>query len=126
MIDDAREHEAEDRRRRELADARNSAETLVYQTEKVLQRLGRQGPANERQNIEAPLNALRDAAGRMTTTAIKRQHDELQNAFHALSQQLYAQQAQSASQPRASTPVGTGIVAVPEAGEVVEGVFREA
>ncbi len=121
MVNDARQHEAEDRKRRELADARNSAETLVYQTEKVLRDLGDKVPANERQNIESRINALRDTAKTDDASAIKRQHDELQNAFHALSQQLYAQQATSPQQPG-----GNGHSAGPETGEVVEGVFREA
>ena len=121
MVNDPRQHEAEDRKRRELADARNSAETLVYQTEKVLRDLGDKVPANERQSIESRINALRDTAKTDDASAIKRQHDELQNAFHALSQQLYAQQATPPQQPG-----GNGHSAGPETGEVVEGEFREA
>jgi molecular chaperone DnaK len=121
MVNDARQHEAEDRKRRELADARNSAETLVYQTEKVLRDLGDKVPANERLSIESRINALRDTAKTDDASAIKRQHDELQNAFHALSQQLYAQQATPPQQPG-----GNGHSAGPEMGEVVEGEFREA
>jgi molecular chaperone DnaK len=121
MVDDARQHEAEDRKRRELADVRNSAETLIYQTEKVLRDLGDKVPTAERQNIDARINALRESVNKDDTSAIKRQHDELQNAFHALSQQLYAQPAYSAQQPG-----GNGHGAGPETGEVVEGEFREA
>ena len=53
-----RQHEAEDRKRRELVDARNSADTLVYQTEKVLRDLGDKVPANERQSIEVSHQCL--------------------------------------------------------------------
>jgi molecular chaperone DnaK len=121
MVNDARQHEAEDRRRRELADTRNSAETLVYQTEKVLRDLGDKVPSAERQNIEARISALRESIKTDDASAIKRQHDDLQNAFHALSQQLYAHQTQSAQQPG-----GNGHGAGQESGEVVEGEFREA
>jgi molecular chaperone DnaK len=121
MVNDARQHEAEDRRRRELADTRNSAETLVYQTEKVLRDLGDKVPSAERQNIEARISALRESIKTDDASAIKRQHDDLQNAFHALSQQLYAHQTQSAQQPG-----GNGHAAGQESGEVVEGEFREA
>ena len=126
MVDDARQHEADDRKRRELVDARNSAETLVYQTEKVLRDLGDKVSPNDRQNIESRINALREAVKTDDASAIRRQHDELQNAFHALSQQLYAQQAHSASQSSAPNTGGNGHGAGPETGEVVEGEFREA
>jgi molecular chaperone DnaK len=126
MVDDARQHEADDRKRRELVDARNSAETLVYQTEKVLYDLGDKVSPNDRQNIEARMNALREAVKTDDASAIRRQHDELQNAFHALSQQLYAQQAHTASQSSAPNTGGNGHGAGQETGEVVEGEFREA
>jgi molecular chaperone DnaK len=126
MVNDARQHEADDRKRRDLADARNSAETLVYQTEKVLRDLGDKVSSNDRQNIEARINAVREAVKTDDVSAIRRQHDELQNAFHALSQQLYAQQAYSTPQPGASNTGGNGHGNGSETGEVVEGEFREA
>jgi molecular chaperone DnaK len=126
MVNDARQHEAEDRKRRELADARNSAETLVYQTEKVLSDLGNKVSSNDRQNIEARINAVRESVKNDDASAIRRQHDELQNAFHALSQQLYAQQAAPASQAGTPNTGGNGHGPGTEAGEVVEGEFREA
>jgi molecular chaperone DnaK len=126
MVNDARQHESEDRRRRDLADARNSAESLIYQTEKVLRDLGDKVSHSDRQNIEARINALREAVETDDASAIRRQNDELQNAFHALSQQLSAQQAQSASQPGSPNSGGNGHSGSPETGEVVEGEFREA
>ena len=119
MVDEARSHEAEDRKRRELVEARNMADNLAYQTEKTLRELGDKVPAGERQNIEGKINALREAIKGDDTAGIKKNHDELQNAFHALSQQLYAQQAQSGQQ--SGNGHGSG-----EEGEVVEGEFREA
>ena len=126
MVNDARQHESDDHRRRELADVRNSAESLIYQTEKVLRDLGERVSSGDRQNIEARINGLREAVKTDDTSAIRRQHDELQNAFHALSQQLNAQQAQSASQPGAPDSGGNGHNGGTETGEVVEGEFREA
>lgn len=126
MVQQARQHEAEDRQRKELVEARNTADSLVYQTEKTLRELGDRVPETERQSIQSRLDAVREAAKGDDLGRIKRTSEDLQNAFHALSQQLYAQQ-----QP---TPGGNGHH--PEApydqggsrdGEdVVEGEFREA
>ncbi len=124
MIQQAREHEAEDRRRRELAEARNTGDSLAYQTEKTLRELGDKVPASERQNIEAKLEELREAIKGEDAAKIKHLTDEVQNAFHAISQQLYAQQQAGAA--GAGSTNGSGGKGGPEEGEVVEGEFREA
>jgi molecular chaperone DnaK len=121
-VQDAREHEAEDRRQRELIEARNTADSLTYQTEKTLRELGDKVPANERENIETKVNELREAMKGNDTAHIKSLIDELQNAFHALSQQLYAQQTQT-EQTNGSGQEPEGPT---DEGEVVEGEFREA
>jgi molecular chaperone DnaK len=122
MVGEARSHEAEDRKRRELVEVRNNADSLAYQTEKALRELGGKVPANEQQNIEGKIKTLREAIQGEDKTRIQQAHDELQNAFHALSQQLYAQQAQ-APQPGGN---GQGGHRPDEEGDVVEGEFREA
>ena len=125
MVQEARQHEAEDRKRRELVEARNTADSIAYQTEKTLRDLGEKVPADERQNIEAKIKTLREVIKGDNLDQIKRQTEELQNAFHALSQQLYAQQ-----QAPGGGPTGGGNGHGPEGpedeGEVVEGEFREA
>jgi molecular chaperone DnaK len=124
MINEARAHEAEDRKRRELAEARNQADSLIYQTEKMLRDLGDKVPAHERQNIQDKVNALREAMKSDNTARIRSLHNDLQNAWHALSQQMYAQQAQTGQ-----TYGGDGGARRPrgeDEGEVVEGEFREA
>jgi molecular chaperone DnaK len=125
MVSEARQNEAQDRQRRDLVEARNSADTLTYQIEKVLHELGDKLPANERQNIQEKTNELREAIKGSDTARIKQLHEGLQNAFHALSQQLYAQQR---VQPADYTSPGNGNGRGhgPEEGEVVEGEFREA
>ena len=121
MVREAREHEAEDRRRRELVEARNTADQLAYQTEKTLRELGDKVPAGERESIQRKINDLRQAAQGDDTEKIRRLTEELQNAFHAISQQLYAQQAQSTT-----SSGGNGRSSSSGEGEVVEGEFREA
>jgi len=125
MVQQAREHENEDRRRKELVEARNNADSLAYQTEKALRDLGDKVPQTERQQIENKLNSLKEAIKGEDLAHIKQLSDELQNAFHALSQQMYAQQQ---TQPGASTPPGSNDRSngSSDEGEVVEGEFREA
>ncbi|RCK72994.1 MAG: Chaperone protein DnaK [Anaerolineae bacterium] len=121
MIREAREHEAEDRRRRELVEARNMADQIAYQTEKTLRELGDKVPTAERDSIQRKIADLRQAAQGDDIEKIRRLTEELQNAFHAISQQLYAQQAQSTSSGSGNGRSGTS-----GEGEVVEGEFREA
>jgi molecular chaperone DnaK len=122
MVSDARDHESDDRKRKELVEARNTADSLAYQTEKTLQELGDKVPSNERQNIESKINELRTAINGDSVETIRQLTEELQNAFHALSQQVYAQeQAQAGSnghEPQEHQDENEG--------EVVEGEFREA
>lgn len=122
MVQDARKHENEDRKRRELIEARNNADNLVYQTEKTLNDLGENISAEERQNIEAKISELRESIKNDDIDSIRRQTDDLQNAFHAISQQMYAQQQQAepgsnGHEPHSHRDEGED--------EVVEGEFRE-
>ncbi len=131
MVKDAQVHEADDRKRRELIEARNTADSLVYQTEKSLKELGDKVPAGEKENIEAKVKELQETMKTDDTALIKRQTEELQHAFHALSQQMYAQQQASGQAASGPAPSGNGNGSGPsgsteDEGEVVEGEFREA
>jgi molecular chaperone DnaK len=124
MVNQARENEAEDRRRKELVEARNTADSLTYQTEKTLTDLGDRVPAAEQERIRARIGELREASQGEDTARIRRLSEELQNAFHALSQQLHAQP--SVSQDGASGNGYNGRRQPGDEGEVVEGEFHEA
>ncbi|HCC78111.1 MAG: molecular chaperone DnaK [Chloroflexi bacterium GWB2_49_20] len=123
MVQESRMHEAEDKKRREAIDARNTADNLVYQTEKALRDLGDKVPASERGNIETKISDLKQAMQTEDVDHIKKLNDELQNAFHALSQQLYSQgQPEPGSGPQTSGPA-----APPDAdGDVIDGEVRDA
>ncbi len=122
MVQDAREHESEDRKRRELIEARNVADNLAYQTEKTLNELGEKVPAADRENIESKISELRESIKTDDIDSIRSQTEHLQNAFHAISQQMYAQQQQA--QPGNN---GHGPQVHQDEGEedIVEGEFRE-
>jgi len=126
-VREAREHESEDRKQRELIEIRNTADNLAYQTEKTLRELGGKVSQSERQNIEVKVKELRDVLKGNDEAQIKRLSEDLQNTLHALSQQLYAQQAQGSYTQGQQPPNGNGHGHGPDReGEVVEGEFREA
>ena len=129
-VREAREHEADDKRQRDLIQARNTGDNLVYQTEKTLRDLKDKVPAPDRENIESKLSQLRDAMKGNDTSRITNLTNEVQNAFYALSQQLYA--AQSSAQPGNGKPAGSSSGSTGQKprnsdgeGEVLEGEFRE-
>jgi molecular chaperone DnaK len=94
MIKDAEAHADEDRRQRELAEARNVAENAAYQAEKQLGELGDKVEASSKEEIEAAIKDVRDSLGSEDAEEIKRKSDALQAAFQKVSEQIYAQAAQ--------------------------------
>lgn len=132
MVNTAREHEAADRERRALIEARNAGDSLAYQTEKTLKELGDKVQASEREAIETKIKALREAVAGEDMARIKQASEEAQNALHALSQQLYAQEQAGGGASdfpnyggNGAGPSGNG-GGPDDEGEVVEGEFREA
>jgi len=120
MVQEARQHEGEDKQRREMIEARNTADNLVYQTEKTLRELGDKVPAAERSGIEGKINDLKQALQGDDISRIKKAAEDLEHAFHALSQQLYAQgQAQPEGQGGPSSPPPPG------GDDVIEGEVKE-
>jgi molecular chaperone DnaK len=97
MIKDAEAHAEEDRKRREEAEVRNSADSLVYQTEKVLREQGDKVSADEKAAVEAPLADLKKALEGSDTAAIKSASEALMSASQAFSQKLYEAAARDAN-----------------------------
>ena len=103
MIKDAEAHAEEDRRQRELAEARNVAENAAYSAEKQLKELGDQVDASAKEEIEKAIKDVRDNLSSDDVATIKAKTDALQAAFHKVSQQIYeAAQQQAASAGGAS------------------------
>ncbi len=119
MVQESKSHAAEDRIRRELADARNEGDSLAYQAEKALRDLGDKVPEKDREQIEEKVAALREVIQGEDLSEIKRLTEEVNQASHALSQQMYAQEAETQAEENDSEG---GV----DEGEVVEGEFREA
>src|SRR5690606_26119753 len=74
---------------KELAEARNQASTLVYQTEKSLKELGDKIDEGSKSAIEAAMKKVKDAEAGDDVAAIKSAIEELNTATHALSEHLY-------------------------------------
>jgi molecular chaperone DnaK len=98
MMRDAEAHAEEDRRRREEAEARNQADTLVYQTEKLLKEQGDKISGDEKSAVEDKLADLKTALGGSDTEAIRSATDALMSASQTFTQKLYeAAAAESAA-----------------------------
>ncbi len=89
MVTDAESHADEDRRRKDEADARNTADTLVYQTDKLITDQGEQLPADERSKVEGSLSDLKEALSGSDVEDIKAKTETLSTASQAVSQLLY-------------------------------------
>jgi molecular chaperone DnaK len=97
MIKDAESHAAEDRRQRELAEARNTAENAAYQAEKQVSEMGDQLDDAAKQEINEAIEAVKGSLTSENADEIKTKTDTLQAAFHKVSEQIY--QAAAAEQP---------------------------
>ena len=91
LVRDAKTNEAADMKARDLAEARNNADNLMYVTEKSLRDLGDKVPVNDRGQIEQIIEELRAARGTEDLSNIRTLTDRLQQASHALTQQAYQQ-----------------------------------
>jgi molecular chaperone DnaK len=127
MVKDAETHAEEDRQRREEAETRNNADSLVFQTEKLLKEQADNVSGDEREKIEEKLKALKDALAGSDIDAVRRGHEELLAASQEFAQRLYQQAAQSqqAAGGDAGGGGGTGASSAPSDDEVAEAEIVE-
>ena len=100
MVSDAESHAEEDRRARELAEARNNGENAAYQAEKQLSELGDQVDADSKARIEEAIKEVRESLESEDPAAINAKTETLQTAFHAVSEAI-AIRSRRASSARA-------------------------
>jgi molecular chaperone DnaK len=93
MVRDAEAHAADDRRRREEAEVRNQADSLVYQTEKMLKDQAASFSGDQKTKVESELSALKEALGGSDIEAIKSATERLAVNVQELGKQLYEQAA---------------------------------
>jgi molecular chaperone DnaK len=97
MVGDAETHAEEDKKARELAEARNGAESAAYQAEKQLKELGDNVDEASKSEIEAAIKDVNDAVKGDDAEDIRARTDRLQTAFHRVSEAMY-ERAQAAAQ----------------------------
>lgn len=96
MVKDAETHAEEDRERREVAEVRNNADSLVYQIEKVLTDQGDQVSEDDKAEVEAALTALKEALEGEDVDAVRTATEELTAVSQSFSQKLYEAAAETA------------------------------
>ena len=121
MIKDAESHADEDRKQRELAEARNIAENAAYQAEKQLGELGDKVDQPAKEEIEAAIKDVRDSLTSENADEIRSKSDALQAVFQKVSEQIYSQAAeeQAATSSDGASQNGDGDEEVVDA-EVVD------
>ena len=132
-VKEAAEYEAQDKKHKEAIDARNDADSMVFQTEKALEEVGDKIAANDKAEVEADLNALKEAINRapidqMTDAQvedIKAGKEKLMNSAQKLFAKVY-EQAQQANQAGPGPDMGSQNTGNGGAGDdVVDADFKE-
>jgi molecular chaperone DnaK len=118
MIKDAEAHAEEDRVKREEAEIRNNADSLLYRSEQLLKEHADKVSSDDKEKIEAALKQLRDALAGTDIDAVKRAHENLLSEFQQFSQRMY--EHASAQQQSAAGGAGGGTSDAPSDDEVAE------
>jgi len=109
MVRDAEAHAEEDKQRREEAEVRNNADSLVYQMDKVLRDNADKADEADKATVEGPLAELKTALNGTDFDAIRKAHESLMQASQAFSQKLYEKAAaDNAAGTSAASGAGTG------------------
>ena len=123
MVKDAEAHAEDDRRQRELVEARNAAENAAYQAERQVTEMGDSLDASSKEEIEAAIKDVRDNLESEDVELLKQKTDALQGAFHKVSEQMYAaaqQQAAAAGNGASADGEGEPDASAEEEEEVVD------
>ena len=105
-VREAEQFAQEDRARKEEVEAKNHADSLVYQTEKSMRELGDKIPADDKTKIQSEIEAVKNAAAGSDTAAIKAACDKLTEVSYEIFGKVYQQTA--AEQQQGSAPNGDG------------------
>jgi molecular chaperone DnaK len=121
MVKDAESHAAEDKKRRELVEARNQGEALIHATEKSVKEHGDKVGEAEKTAIETATEALRTALAAEDVEAIQGRTNDLMQASMKLGEAMYAASQAEAAGGAANEPGSAG----PKKDDVVDADFQE-
>jgi molecular chaperone DnaK len=104
MVADAESHASEDKTRRELIDARNQADALTYSVERTLSEHRGKLSSEDARRVDNAISDVREALKGEDLGAIKRMTDALQQASHAMAEQMYKQNASTPGSAQTESP----------------------
>ncbi|MDO9574861.1 MAG: Hsp70 family protein, partial [Candidatus Contubernalis sp.] len=125
MVKDSERFAEEDKKRRELVDARNSADSTVYSTEKTLKDLEEQVSAEEREEIEKAMEKVKEAAKGEDVKVINDAVEELTKHLHDLSIKMYEKVKQEQQAADGAQQTAGGEEGAPPEDDVVDADFEE-
>lgn len=128
LVKDAEMHAEEDKKRKELIEARNQADTMVYSVEKNIKEFGDKVDAAEKTRIEEAIAKVKKAMEGDDLEAIKKAQDELMTVSHKLAEAMYAKTAGGQGGPGAGDGAqpGGGEQASDKKDDVVDADFEDA
>src|SRR5690606_33901505 len=125
MVREAEQHAAEDRKRREAVEARNNADSLLYQARKTVQELREKAPADRVEAVEQRMKEAEQALQGDDVEAIQRAADGLQQALMELGAAVYAQtSAEGAGAGNAGSGAGSAAGGAAGDGPVVDADYK--
>ncbi|MDH4097632.1 MAG: molecular chaperone DnaK [Nitrospira sp.] len=124
LVKDAQAHTEDDKKRRKLAEAKNQADTLVYQTEKNITEYGDNVSADEKTQIQDAVAALKKALEGTDAEAIESATQTLTTASHKLAEAMY-KKASATAGPQSTEPGGNGAASAKTDEKVVDAEFEE-
>lgn len=125
LIHEAETHAADDKKKQELIEARNQADSLIYGTERSISDLGDKLDASLKADIEAKIAELKTKIQGEDVAAIKTASDELGKASHKLAEQLYAQQANQQGAQAGAGAAGNASSDKKDGDDVMDADFTE-
>jgi molecular chaperone DnaK len=123
MVKDAEQYAAEDRKRKERVEARNMADSMIYQAEKILREQGDKVPANVKSDVESKISSLRAILDSGSTDELENKAQELGMALQQIGAAMYEQAGPTTPPPgeEGGPPPGEG-----GDEDIIEGEFKEA
>jgi molecular chaperone DnaK len=123
MVKEAEQHAAEDRQRKERVEARNTADSMIYQAEKILREQGDKVPANVKSDVESKISSLRAILDSGSTEELRNKAEGLGMALQQIGAAMYEQAGPTTPPPgeEGGSPPGEG-----GDEDIIEGEFKEA
>jgi molecular chaperone DnaK len=120
MVKDAEAHAEDDRRQREIVETRNEAENAAYQAERQVNEMGDSLDSSSKEEIEAAIKDVRDNLESDDVDLLRQKTQALQEAFHKVSEQMYAAAQQQAAAGNGASAEGDGAASADDEEEVVD------